>query len=151
MALIAAAFLGGLLLTSPAMAKDYKLVVQMSSKNEKAHKRTLQRIGQLLKALKGETVEVAVVAIGPGFNLVAKYAEKKFISIGTTDGGMHVEAVKKLMKKGVVFFADKTTVKMMGKHGMPTELIKGVKLVPNGAAQILKLQDAGYHYQAMFF
>ena len=55
------------------------------------------------------------------------------------------------MKKGVVFTADKTIQKMMRKHDMSDELIDGVRVVENGAAHILKLQNEGYKYQVMFF
>ena len=65
------------------MAEHYKLVVQMSSYDERAQKRTLVRINQLLNAMKGEKITVEVVAIGPAFNLVAKNAEKKLLSLAS--------------------------------------------------------------------
>ena len=34
---------------------------------------------------------------------------------------------------------------------MSDELIEGVKVVENGAAHILRLQNEGYKYQVMFF
>lgn len=133
------------------MAEDYKLVVQMSSYEERAQKRTLMRINQLLNALKGNQVTVEVVAIGPAFNLVAKNAEKKLFSLGSNEEGKFVKEVKKLMERGVIFTADVTIQKMMKMHEMSDELIEGVRVVKNGAAHILKLQSQGYQYQAMFF
>ena len=133
------------------MAEHYKLVVQMSSYDERAQKRTLVRINQLLNAMKGEKITVEVVAIGPAFNLVAKNAEKKLLSLGSEKEGMFVKDVKKLMNRGVIFTADVTIQKMMKKHKMSEDLIEGVKVVKNGVAHILKLQSEGYHYQAMFF
>jgi intracellular sulfur oxidation DsrE/DsrF family protein len=133
------------------LAEKYKLVVQMSSNEERAQKRTLVRINQLLNALKGDEVVVEVVAIGPAFNLVANKAEKKLLSLGSEEEGKFVKEVKKLMKRGVIFTADVTIQKMMKMHKMSDELIEGVKVVKNGAAHILKLQSRGYQYQAMFF
>ena len=134
-----------------ASNEQYKLVIQMSSYDEKAQKRTLMRINQLLKAMDNDNLIVEVVAIGPAFNLVAKNKEKKLLSLDSKEGGKFVKEVKNLMKKGVVFTADKTIQKMMRKHDMSDELIDGVRVVENGAAHILKLQNEGYKYQVMFF
>ena len=152
--LLFSAFLVFALITkSGALASDhqYKLVIQMSSYDEKAQKRTLMRINQLLKAMDNDNVIVEVVAIGPAFNLVAKNKEKKLLSLDSKEGGKFVKEVKNLMKKGVVFTADKTIQKMMRKHDMSDELIDGVRVVENGAAHILRLQNEGYKYQVMFF
>ena len=130
---------------------QYKLVIQMSSYDEKAQKRTLMRINQLLNAMKNENVVVEVVAIGPAFNLVAKNKEEKLLSLDNRKGGKFVKEVKDLIKKGVTFTADSTIQKMMRKHDMSDELIEGVKVVENGAAHILRLQNEGYKYQVMFF
>ena len=84
--LLFSAFLVFALITkSGALASDhqYKLVIQMSSYDEKAQKRTLMRINQLLNAMKNENVVVEVVAIGPAFNLVAKNKEEKLLSLPT--------------------------------------------------------------------
>ena len=51
------------------------------------------RIHQLLNAMKGEKITVEVVAIGPAFNLVAKNAEKKLLSLGSEKEGMFVKDV----------------------------------------------------------
>ena len=123
----------------------------MSSYDEKAQKRTLMRINQLLNAMKNENVVVEVVAIGPAFNLVAKNKEEKLLSLDNRKGGKFVKEVKDLIKKGVTFTADSTIQKMMRKHDMSDELIEGVKVVENGAAHILRLQKEGYKYQVMFF
>ena len=84
-----------------ASNEQYKLVIQMSSYDEKAQKRTLMRINQLLKAMDNDNVIVEVVAIGPAFNLVAKNKEKKLLSLDSKEGGKFVKEVKNLMKKGV--------------------------------------------------
>ena len=153
MLLFSAFLIFALITKSGALASDhqYKLVIQMSSYDEKAQKRTLMRINQLLNAMKNENVVVEVVAIGPAFNLVAKNKEEKLLSLDNRKGGKFVKEVKDLIKKGVTFTADSTIQKMMRKHDMSDELIEGVKVVENGAAHILRLQIEGYKYQVMFF
>ena len=98
--LLFSAFLVFALITkSGALASDhqYKLVIQMSSYDEKAQKRTLMRINQLLNAMKNENVVVEVVAIGPAFNLVAKNKEEKLLSLDNRKGGKFVKEVKDLI------------------------------------------------------
>ena len=71
----------------------------MSSYDEKAQKRTLMRINQLLKAMDNDNVIVEVVAIGPAFNLVAKNKEKKLLSLDSKEGGKFVKRGKKPYEK----------------------------------------------------
>jgi len=109
-----------------------KVVVQISSNDVKAQKRTLKRVGWIMDA----TVEV--VGIGPAFGMFSK------------DGALS-KTVKKLMDRGVVFTADASIQKMMKMHDLPTDLVDGVQHVKVGPAHIVKRQMQGYKYLALFF
>lgn len=120
----------------------YKAVIQISSSDERAHRRALNQVGWILDEFKFEElsddVALEVVAIGPAFNLLAR-------------DGKFANNVKKLMKRGVVFTADASIQKMMKKHKLPTDLVAGVKHVKVGPAHIVKLQMQDYKYLALFF
>jgi len=120
----------------------YKAVIQISSSDERAHRRVLNQVGWILDEFKFEElsddVTLEVVAIGPAFKLLAR--EGKFAN-----------NVKKLMKRGVIFTADASIQKMMKKHKLSTDLVAGVKHVKVGPAHIIKLQMQDYKYLALFF
>jgi len=120
----------------------YKAVIQISSSDERAHRRALNQVGWILDEFKFEElsddIALEVVAIGPAFNLLAR-------------DGKFAKNVKKLMKRGVIFTADASIQKMMKKHELPTDLVAGVKHVKVGPAHIVRLQMQGYKYLALFF
>jgi len=120
----------------------YKAVIQISSSDERAHRRALNQVGWILDEFKFEDlsddIALEVVAIGPAFNLLAR--EGKFAN-----------NVKKLMKRGVVFTADASIQEMMKKHKLSTDLVTGVKHVEVGPAHIVRLQMQDYKYLALFF
>ena len=120
----------------------YKAVIQISSSDERAHRRALNQVGWILDEFKFEElsddIALEVVAIGPASNLLAR-------------DGKFANNVKKLMKRGVVFTADASIQKMMKKHKLPTDLVAGVKHVEDGPAHIVRLQMQDYKYLALFF
>ena len=120
----------------------YKAVIQISSSDERAHRRALNQVGWILDEFKFEElsddIALEVVAIGPAFNLLAR-------------DGKFANNIKKLMKRGVVFTADASIQKMMKKHKLPTDLVAGVKHVEVGPAHIVRLQMQDYKYLALFF
>ena len=120
----------------------YKAVIQISSSDERAHRRALNQVGWILDEFKFEDlsddIALEVVAIGPAFNLLAR-------------DGKFANNVKKLMKRGVIFTADASIQKMMKKHKLPTDLVVGVKHVKVGPAHIVRLQMQDYKYLALFF
>jgi intracellular sulfur oxidation DsrE/DsrF family protein len=120
----------------------YKAVIQISSSDERAHRRALNQVGWILDEFKFEElsddIALEVVAIGPASNLLAR-------------DGKFANNVKKLMKRGVVFTADASIQKMMKKHKLPTDLVAGVKHVEVGPAHIVRLQMQDYKYLALFF
>jgi intracellular sulfur oxidation DsrE/DsrF family protein len=117
-------------------------VIQISSSDERAHRRALNQVGWILDEFKFEElsddIALEVVAIGPASNLLAR-------------DGKFANNVKKLMKRGVVFTADASIQKMMKKHKLPTDLVAGVKHVEVGPAHIVRLQMQDYKYLALFF
>ena len=120
----------------------YKAVIQISSSDERAHRRALNQVGWILDEFKFEElsddIALEVVAIGPAFNLLAR-------------DGKFAKNVKKLMKRGVIFTADSSIQKMMKKHKLPTDLVAGVKHVKVGPAHIVRLQMQDYKYLVLFF
>jgi len=132
------------LLTTNVNADEdgYKAVIQISSSDERAHRRALNQVGWILDEFKFEElsddIALEVVAIGPAFNLLAR-------------DGKFANNVKKLMKRGVIFTADASIQKMMKKHKLPTDLVAGVKHVKVGPAHIVRLQMQEYKYLALFF
>ncbi len=114
-----------------------KVVVQISSNDVKAQKRTLKRVGWIMDDFK-DVVTLEVVGIGPAFGMFSK------------DGALS-KTVKKLMKRGVTFTADASIQKMMKMHDLPTDLVAGVQHVKVGPAHIVKRQMQGYKYLALFF
>jgi intracellular sulfur oxidation DsrE/DsrF family protein len=120
----------------------YKAVIQISSSDERAHRRALNQVGWILDEFKFEDlsddIALEVVAIGPAFNLLAR-------------DGKFANNVKKLMERGVIFTADASIQKMMKKHKLSTDLVAGVKYVEVGPAHIVRLQMQDYKYLALFF
>lgn len=117
-----------------AMEPKHKVVIQVSGNDPVAHVIALNNAVQMQKEVGMDNIAIEVVAYGPGLTLL-------------TAGNKNAERVKSLALQDITFSACGNTMKKVAaKTGEMPVLTEGVGVVPAGAIQIMKLQEAGYSY-----
>ena len=115
---------------------EHKLVIQVSTEDAKSQEVALTYANNVLSHYEPGEVKVEIVAHSAGISLLSKSRKNKFTS-----------RVNELVKSGVIFSACNYSIKNVEKkHKKPTEVIEGVKIVPDGAVRIMRLQEKGYSY-----
>lgn len=114
-----------------SQSKAHHVLFAITSPNQPDWQLTIQNIGNLKKALTGDTVEVEVVAYGPGIAMVRK------------DSAVSGD-IQELEKDGVVFLACENSMRHM--QITKADLALGVGTVASGIAEIVKKQEAGWSY-----
>jgi intracellular sulfur oxidation DsrE/DsrF family protein len=125
-------------LASAAHTPDYpdihKLVIQVSTDDERTQSIALNNAVNLQKAYGMDNVKVEIVAYGPGLSLLTQASKQS-------------QRVSSLALQEITFSACGNTMsKMEQKSGKPVQLSKGVQVVPAGVGRILELQEQGYSY-----
>lgn len=116
----------------PDTFAEHKMVLQISDADPFKQDLVLNVAGNLIKYYGLGNVDLEIVGFGPGVRLMLK-------------GNPHHVRMQTLMDAGVRFSAcENTLVNFSKKLGYRPELIKGVSIVPAGAARILQLNAAGY-------
>lgn len=116
---------------SPNVKPEVKVVIHVTN----GHKRTYQAALNYTYSLReeyGDKVDIQIVANGPGIGLV-------------NSNNNYTEEIQSLLKKGVKVSACNTTVKIM-RNFRKLPIIEGVKFVPTGVVEVIKLQKKGYLY-----
>ena len=108
-----------------------KSVVHLVSGDEAEHKTALAIAENLLDDETGSIDEVAIVVQAGGIDAV-------------TAEGNHGEKVRSLLDRGVSFAACENTLDMNDLD--ESDLIEGVRTVPEGAVEVTRLQDEGFAY-----
>ncbi|MFZ3033110.1 MAG: DsrE family protein [Parvibaculum sp.] len=122
---------------SAASAATHKLALQITDANPMSMNMVLNVAGNVTRHYeeKGETVEIKVVAFGPGVMMLR------------TDKSAVKERLADFMAthKNVEFDACNNTLQAMAKNEgkMPT-LLPGVMVVPSGAVALLELGEQGW-------
>ena len=114
-----------------AQAKAHRVVFALTSPDEVDWKLMLGNIRNLMSGLAPDSVEVEVVAYGPGISFVQK-------------GSSAESEINSLEEKHVHFVACENSMRM--KHILVSDLVSGVKPVPAGIVEVIKLQEKGWSY-----
>jgi uncharacterized protein len=136
---VIAAFLvicGGGLLGASAFADDvaYKVVIQVSTDDERTQKIALNNAVNIQKSLGVDEVTIEIVAYGPGLGIM-------------TLSGKQSQRVADLALQNITFSACSNTIKKVTKKkGAAPKLVEGVTIVDSGAVRIIQLQQQGYAY-----
>lgn len=130
-------FLALALVSLPLLAADAppatkeRLVIQVSDKDPQKWNLALNVAGNVQKELGADNVEVALVAFGPGIEMLTADSEVAGRLGEAITRGLAVEACSNSMRMFKINQED---------------LAKNVAIVPAGAVEIIKRQRAGWSY-----
>lgn len=111
---------------------DVKVVLQISDADPSKQTLVLNVASNLKKHYGPDSVDVEIVAFGPGLRLLTK-------------GNVNTQRIQGLSSSGVRFIACGNTMdKMQALTGKPVLLNSNAKMVPGGAVQIIDLVKKGY-------
>ena len=112
----------------------HKIVIQVSSDDERTQTIAMNNAVNLQKELGMDNVAIEIVAYGPGLSML----------IG---GAKQSQRVSSLAQQEITFSACGNTMKKVEqKEGKPVVLAEGVKVVSAGVLRIMELQEQGYSY-----
>jgi len=115
-------------------AKHHKLVIQVSTDDERTQTIALNNAVNIQKLYGMDNVDIEIVGYGPGLSLLTKKNK-------------NTKRVKSLAMQNITFSAcGNTMAKIEKKTGKKPALTEGVKVVPGGVARITELQEDGYAY-----
>jgi len=130
-------FMSGCASMNGEMAQDqhHKLVIQVSSADQKAMIIALNNAVNVQKDYGIDNVDVEIVAYGPGLQML------------TADHKLN-KRVGSLALQNITFSACGNTMKGMAKKngGKKPVLTEGVQVVSAGVSRIIELQESGYSY-----
>lgn len=129
------------IVTVPAMAadSDHKVAVHVDSNDPKVMNLALNNVANVKKYYDsvGESVEIEVVAYGPGLHMFRADTSPVIDRLST----MSLEI------ENLTFSAcGNTHAKMSEKAGKKIELVEEASMVPSGVVQLIALQEKGYSY-----
>ena len=139
---IAIAMLAGMTFSATdAFAGESKhhVAIHVDSSDPKLINMALNNVQNIKKYYdaKGESVEIEVVAYGPGLNMLR--ADKSPVKA-------RIEAMS-LADPGLTFSAcGNTQAKMAKKEGREIVLLSEARRVPSGVIRLIELQEKGYSY-----
>lgn len=114
-----------------AQAKTHRVLFAMTSPNEADWQLTLNNMRNLISGMAPETVEIEVVAYGPGIAFLRK-------------GSAEAAEIEKLESPHVRFVA---CANAMRKQQLEkTDLVAGSEVVPAGIVEVVKKQQQGWTY-----
>ncbi|MBI1207092.1 MAG: hypothetical protein GC191_07365 [Azospirillum sp.] len=116
----------------PGFDQPRRIVLQMSSDDERSINNILWNAVNLQKFYGQDSVEIAVIVFGAGMKALYR------------DGSPVRERVESLQKYGIVFIGCGNTMETT--HHSPDELIEGVQWVQTGIAEIVERQLRGWTY-----
>ena len=118
--------------TEPTMDHPREVVLSLSERDPARVDEVLSNIGNIQKFYGTDNVRIELVVYGPGVHAVLKDESK-------------VQArIRSLVAIGIDISACKATLDTL--HKSTTDLIAGVKVVPNGIPEIIERQAHGWIY-----
>ena len=142
---VAVALAAGVMIAGPGQAaetaKTHKVVFQVSANNPAQMNLALNNVENIMEYYqgKGESLEVEVVAYGPGLMMLR---DDKSPVKGRLAGLKKVAFPSKL-----TFSACHTTMTKMEKaEGHPIKIVSEARVVPGGVARLTELQEQGWTY-----
>lgn len=134
MALAMFAVLAGFFGSAVASDAKHKLVIQVSTDDERTQTIALNNAVNVQKDVGMDNVDIEIVAYGPGLGLLTKKSK-------------NADRVKSLAMQNITFSACGNTMKKVEKKtGKAPALTDGVKVVQAGVIRIMELQEQGYSY-----
>ncbi|CAG0999756.1 hypothetical protein RHDC4_03098 [Rhodocyclaceae bacterium] len=128
LALLAAALTAGVAFAEPPR---YRTVIQVSENDTKKWNALFGNIRNVQAELGRERIAVAVVAIGPGIDMLKA-------------DSLVANRVEEAMADGVRFVACENTMK--AQHVPREDMLDRIDYVPAGFAEIIRLQQEGWAY-----
>lgn len=116
----------------PTIENPRKVVMQLSSADEKSITMALNNISNVLSAYSPEYLNLKVVVYGDGLSLLYKNNNK------------FKERISQMMDVGVDFIACERT--MQTKNIKPADLIQDISYAKTGIAEIIEREADGYIY-----
>lgn len=121
-------------MNAQASEAKHKIVIQVSTDDEKTQAIALNNAVNVQKDLGMDNVDIEIVAYGPGLGLLTKKSPS-------------ADRVKSLAMQNITFSAcGNTMAKVEEKTGKKPQLTDGVKVVKAGVIRIMELQEEGYSY-----
>lgn len=119
---------------SPAPSFDHprKIVLSLSERDPARVNEVLSNIGNMQRFYGADNVHIALVVYGPGIHTVL--AKESTVRARITS----------LLAIGVNILACNATLDTL--HLAATDLIPGVRVVPNGIPALVEFQAAGWYY-----
>jgi intracellular sulfur oxidation DsrE/DsrF family protein len=117
--------------TAAAQAKAHHVLFAVTSADEADWHLAMGNMRNLISGLPPDSVEVELVAFGPGLNIVKK-------------GSSVEEDIKKMEEKHVTFVACQNA--MRAQHITGADLIDGVGQVPAGIIEVVTKQEQNWVY-----
>jgi len=119
---------------SPAPSIDHprKVVLSLSERDPTRMNEIISNVGNIQKFYGTDNVRIALVVFGPGIHAVLKSESPVRARIAS------------LVAIGVDVLACDATLQTL--HLSATDLIPGVRIVPNGIPAIVELQASGWYY-----
>jgi hypothetical protein len=114
-----------------AQTKTHRVLFALTSGDEADWRITIGNIGNLIKGLAPDEVEIEVVAYAQGLSLVK-------------NGSSMAADVAGLQEKHVKFVACQNAMRMQ--HVEPKDLLPGVGMVPAGIVEVVTKQEQGWTY-----
>ncbi|MCX7767714.1 MAG: DsrE family protein [Flavobacteriales bacterium] len=124
-------FIHGISFTQVQKLPHHKVIVQLTSADPEVHKNLINQI-QALKSRWADSVQIEVVAHGPGIDILLN--EKSTFQ----------DKISEFRKKGVNFLACENTLRQ--KNIPHSALIRDIGFVPFGLVYIIEKQEQGWSY-----
>jgi intracellular sulfur oxidation DsrE/DsrF family protein len=118
-------------LSASAQAKAHRVLFAVTSPDEADWHLAMGNMRNLISGLAPETVEIEVVAFGPGLSIVKK-------------GSIVETEIKALQAKNVKFVACQNA--MRAQHVTVEDLLQDVGTVPAGIVEVVTKQEQGWTY-----
>lgn len=133
--------ISAILLSSNAYAEgmSHKVAIHVDQNDKKVMNMTLNNVNNLAKYYKskGDTVQIEVVAYGPGLHM---------LRADTSPVKDRIEMMSLAMPNLVFSACGNTHRKMSKKSGKDVPLLSEASKVPSGVVQLIALQEKGYSY-----
>ena len=136
---VAMAVIIGMALPALAEGVNHRVVFHVDQNDPKLMNLTLNNVQNVSKYYEsiGDTVEIQVVAYGPGLNMYRQDNSPVADRIATIS----------LELDDITFAACGNTLhKMEAKAGAPVPLLSEAEVVPSGVVQLIMLQEQGWAY-----
>lgn len=133
--------ISAILLSSNAYAESmsHKVAIHVDQNDKKVMNMALNNVNNLAKYYKskGDTVQIEVVAYGPGLHM---------LRADTSPVKDRIEMMSLAMPNLVFSACGNTHRKMSKKSGKDVPLLSEASKVPSGVVQLIALQEKGYSY-----